>query len=352
MRSLASVVVVAALVASTSLAAKAVLRVNGDEITDLDVKMAERAVASQIPGGQANEDVVLRHAVDQLIGRTLVLQAARDAKIVIDPKDVAAALEQQKKQLGGDEAYAKAIAQAGLTEAQLTQMEHDRLMLQKYVETELAGKAGASDQEIRAYYDGHPAEFKHPEQVKLRMILVMVKKDADQAQQDAAKARAEGALKRLKAGEDFAKVAADSSDDPRSKAQGGEIGWVRKGMLLPELEPAVWGLKAGEVSPVLHSQYGYHVFKVDERRAEGTLAYDEVKESLAGYVRNRKLDDSIRLLIMSRRSKAKIEALDPSIKAALEPLAAPPAGAGATAPAAKPSAPEKPTPVSDVPKKP
>lgn len=352
MRSIGSVVVVAAFAASTALASKPVLRVNGDEITDLEVKMAERAVSSQMPPGQASEDVLLRHAVDQLIGRTLVLQAAREAKIVVDPKDVAAALEQQKAQLGGADAFAKAIAQAGLTEPQLTQMEHDRMMLQKYVETELAGKAGASDQEIRAYYDSHPAEFKHPEQIKLRMILVMVKQDAAQAQQDAAKVRADQALKRIKGGEDFAKVAGEASDDP-SKARGGEIGWVRKGLLLADLEPTVWALKAGEVSPVLHSQYGYHVFKVEERRAEGTLGYDEVKESLATYVRNRKLDDSIRLLIVSRRSKAKIEALDPSVKAALEPPAAPPAAAGGpSAPAAKPAAPEKPTPAPDAPRKP
>jgi hypothetical protein len=102
----------------------------------------------------------------------------------------------------------------------------------------------------------------------------------------------------------------------------------------------------------MHSQYGYHVFKVEERRAEGTLGYDEVKDSLATYVRNRKLDDSIRLLILSRRSKAKIEALDPSVKAALEPPAAPAAAGAASAPAAKPPAPEKPTPAPDAPKKP
>ncbi len=355
MRAFGFTVITATLAASVALAASPVLRVNGEDITDVDVKLAERAVATQFPGGQVAQDVLLRHAVDQLIGRTLVLQAAREAGIKVDPKEVAAAIEQQKKQIGGEEAYAKAIAQAGLTEAQLTVMEQDRITVQRYVETDLMSKAGTSDQEVRAYYDGHPTEFQHPEQVRLRMILVTVKQGADQAQQDAAKARAEQALKRVQGGEDFAKVAQEVSEDP-TKARGGEVGWVRKGLLLPELEPTVWALKAGEVSGVLQSKFGYHIFKADERRPEGILSFDEVKGTLTTFLRNRKVDDSVRLLIVSRRSKAKIEALDPSIKAALEPPPTPAAATGKPAPGAKPAAPEKPgpaaTPTTNVPKKP
>jgi peptidyl-prolyl cis-trans isomerase C len=353
MRRIGSVAVVAALVASSALASKPVLRVNGDEITDVELQMAERAVAMQMPGGKASPEMVLRHAVDQLIGRELVLQAAREAKITVDPKDVQAAIAQQKQQMGGPEAFAKAIAQAGLTEEQLVQFETNRMMLQKYVETDLKSKAGTSDQEVRAYFEAHPEEFKHPEQVKLQMILILVKEGSDQAQKDAAKAKAEAALKRVKGGEDFAKVAGETSEDPGSKPRGGEVGWVRKGMLLPELEPTVWALKAGEVSPVLESKFGYHVFKVEERRPEGTMSFDEVKGSLTEFLRNRKVNDSIRLLIEGRRPTAKIEALDPSLKAALEPLPTP--AAGGAAPAAKPQT-EKPapshTPAADAPKKP
>jgi peptidyl-prolyl cis-trans isomerase C len=356
MQKIALTLGIAALASSVALAAKPVLRVNGDEISDLDVSLAERAVAAQMGGSQAPKEMVLRNAVDQLIGRTLVLQAAREAGITVDAKEVAAAMAQQKQQIGGPEAFAKAISQAGLTEEQLTAMERDRLTVQKYVEKDLMAKAGASDQELRAYYDAHPSEFKHPEQVKLRMILMMVKQGADQAQQDAAKSRADLALKRVKAGEEFAKVAQEVSEDPTSKSRGGEIGWVRKGLLLPELESAVWTLKAGETSAVLQSKYGYHIFKVDERRAEGASSFDEVKGSLTAYLRNQKVDESLRLLVTNRRTTAKIEALDPSIKAALEPPAPPPAAGAKSAPGGAAGTGEKaspaPTPVKDVPKKP
>ena len=357
MRTSRSVVFLAAMAASAAFAAKPVLRVNTDEITDVDVKLAQRAVASQMQGVQTNEAALLRQTVDQLIGRTLILQAAREAKVTVDPKEVAASIEKQRQQMGGAEAFAKALAQAGLTEQDLARMEQDRMMVQKFVEAELFSKAGASDQEIRAYYDGHPDEFKHEQQVKLRMILIQLPQGGDQAAQDAAKARAETARKRVLAGEDFAKVANETSDHP-NKASGGELGgWVREAAL-PEFESAIKGVKVGEVTEVLKNQYGFFVFKVEDRRPPGMMSYDEVKENLTTYVKNRKLDESIRLVILARRPKANIEALDPAIKAALEPPAAtpsaaaepPPASSTKQVPAAQPSPAAKPP--ADAPKKP
>ena len=352
MRLSRSVVVLAALVASAAFAAKPVLRVNGDEITDVDVKLAQRAIASQMQGVQANETALLRQTVEQLIGRTLILQAAREAKVTVDPKEVTASIEHQRTQMGGAEAFSKALAQAGLTEQDLTRMEHDRMLVQKYVESELLSKAGAGEQEVRAYYDGHPDEFKHEQQVKLRMIVAQVPQGADQAQQDAAKARAEAARKRVLAGEDFAKVASEVSDHP-NKADGGALGnWVREAAL-PEFESTIKGVKVGGVTEVLKNQHGFFVFKVEDRRAPGLTSFDEVKDGLTTFLKTRKLDDSIRLVIATRRPKAKVETLDPAIKAAMETPAAnqkPAASATTQAPAARATAPAKPSP--DAPKKP
>jgi parvulin-like peptidyl-prolyl isomerase len=339
-------------VASAAFAAKPVLRVNSDEITDLEVKLAQRAVASQMQGTQMTEDALLRRTVDQLIGRTLILQAAREAKVTVDPKEVTASIEQQRQQMGGAEAFAKALTQAGLSEEDVTRREHDRMMVQKYVESELLSKAGAGEKEVRAYYDEHPDEFKHEQQVKLRMIVAQVPQGADQTQQDAAKARAEGALKRVLAGEDFAKVASEVSDHP-NKANGGSLGnWVREAAL-PEFEATIKGVKVGGVTEVLKNQHGFFIFRVEDRRGPGLTGFDEVKDNLTTFLRNRKLDDSIRLVIATRRPKAKVETLDPTIKAAMEAPAAdqkPAAGVTTGAPAARATAPAKPSP--DAPKKP
>ncbi len=345
-------VTAAVLAAAAAFAANPVLRINDTQLTDVDLKLAQHAVASQMRGAPVTEQVVLKNTIDQLIGRTLLLQAARDAKVTVDPKDVAASIEAQRKQVGGPEAFAKAMADAGLNEQELTRMETDRMVMQKYVETELMSHAEVTETEAKAYFGGHPTEFQHPEQVRLRMILAKVAAGGDEKADAAAKGRAEEARKRVSGGEDFAKVAAEVSEDG-SKARGGEVGWVRKGLLLPELEPAVWGLKVGEVTPALKSKFGYHVFKVEDHRQAGTLTFEEVKPTLVPYLKNKKVDDSIQLVVAERKAKAKIEALDPAVKAALEapPAPAAPPAAAPAAPAAKPSAaPAKPT--ANVPKQP
>ncbi len=340
---------IAATAASTALASVAVLRVNDTVLTDADLTMAKRAVSMQMRGMPATSAVVTRHAVDQLIGKTLILQAARDAKITADPKEVAAAVDEQRKQLGGQEAFAKALATAGITEQELAQKEAERMIVQKYVETDLTKRATVTEADAKQFYDSNPKEFEHPEQVKLRMILVKVNPQADQKEDATLKARAEDARKRVAGGEDFAKVAAEISDDP-SKSNGGEIGWVRQGLMLPELDAAVWPLKAGDVSPVLRSKFGYHVFKVEERRPAGITPFPEAKAMVMNYLQSRRIDDTLQTIIAERRAKAKIEALDPEVKAALEPPPAPAPHAGAAGPGAATGAAAKPT--ANVPKKP
>jgi peptidyl-prolyl cis-trans isomerase C len=361
MRSYRVIPILGALVASTAFAAKPVLRVNGAEITDVELTMAKRGIASQMPGNKQDDPAILRRAVDQVVGRMLLLQAARDAKVVPDPQAVAASVEAQRKQAGGAESFAKALASIGFTEQDLNRRTEDSMTIHIYVEKELAPKHTVADGDVKKYYDGHPDEFKHPEQVKLRMILAMVPPNADESKKAAAKDRAEAALKRVKAGEDFGTVAGEVSDDP-SKARKGEIGWVRQGLLLPELEGPVFALKAGNATEVLQSKFGYHVFKADDRRGPGTLSFDEVKENLSRMLTGRAVDDAIEKMIAERRAKATIEAVDPTLQAALESPAVSSSAPAAPKPAtevAKPAqpAPAAPTPVAakpsgDAPKKP
>ncbi len=353
MRSLGLTAALGILLTSSTFAAKPVLRVNGLEVTDNELAVTEKAVAAQMQqqGLKPTDDMVRRNSVDQLIGKLLLLEAARKANVTADPAAVAAGMDQQRRQMGGEENLSKALAQAGLTEADLKQMLTDQLTIQSFIEKVLGGRATATEQEVKTYYDQHPTEFQHPDQVKLRMFVVLVKAGSDKAAQDAAKAKAEAARERVLKGEDFAKVASEVSDDA-SKARGGDVGWARKGQLLTELETPVWALKDGEVSPVIATNLGYFVFRVEARRAAGISPFDDVKNGLLVALKNQKLAESVRSLVKDERAKAKIEALDAGVKAALEPPQ-PPAPQGAPAGAAAPAHPvPAATPKPDAPKKP
>ncbi|MCX7895683.1 MAG: peptidyl-prolyl cis-trans isomerase [Thermoanaerobaculum sp.] len=298
--------------------AQTALKVNGSEITKAQVALAKSALMSRmgLQPGMVDENALTKSAVEQLIAMELLAQAAREAKITVDQAQIKASLEQEKSRMGGQQNFDAALKAAGLTEAELARMEEQQLLIRAYIEKEITPKSTPTPAEVESYYKEHPEEFKHEEQVKLQMILAMFPQGADEKAKASTKAKAEAAATRVAKGEEFAKVAAEVSDDP-SKARGGEIGWVRKGMLLPELEGPVFQLQPGGVSKVLESQFGYHVFRVADRRPAGTYPFEEVKDNLARMLAQRKSGEILQKQVEERRTRAKIEPVDPEVKAAL-----------------------------------
>ena len=341
------------LAASAVFAAKPVLRVNGADISDSEIDRAKAMMGAQARGAAANDPRLLRAAIEEVISRTLLLQAARAAGVTVDLNKVAAQVEAQRDMAGGADAFAKALAAHGLTEQEFAKITEDSALLDAYINAQIYDKIAVGDAEVKAYYDQHPDEFKHPEQVKLRMIAVRRLPGADDAAKGATKAKAEAIRQKLLAGADFAATAAASSDHP-NKSKGGEVGWVRLGML-PQMEQYFWDLKPGAISDVEEATFGFVIFKVDERRPAGTMTFEEVKGNLARMLRMREGATPAQKLIADLRAKAKIEPLDPAIKAALEtPLGpAAPLGAATPAPAVQPAAqPPAAKPASDAPKSP
>ncbi len=132
-----------------------------------------------------------------------------------------------------------------------------------------------TQQEIQQYYTAHGAEYSIPEQAKSRHILIKVDAGADAKAGAAAKAKAEGILKQIQSGANFADLAKKNSDDPGSKDSGGELGFAQRGHMVPEFDSAIFAQKIGDTK-IVKSQFGYHIVQVEERQSAHTQALSDV----------------------------------------------------------------------------
>jgi peptidyl-prolyl cis-trans isomerase D len=142
------------------------------------------------------------------------------------------------------------------------------------------GPAAPSDAEVQAYYQQHQDQYKTPEQVKTRHILINVAKGADSKTDAAAKAKAEDILKQVKSGGNFADLAKKNSEDPGSKDQGGDLPMIETAKLDPAYAKAAMALNPGQTSDVVRSQFGYHIIQTQQKDVAHVKSLAEVKPSI------------------------------------------------------------------------
>ncbi len=157
---------------------------------------------------------------------------------------------------------------------------------------ELAREIEVSDEEVRQSYDEQlsrePDLFRTPEQRRARHILVAVDDDTDEA---AAEARAAELLARVRAGEDFAELASEASDDSGSAAEGGDLGWVERGVMVAPFEEALFAMDDGAVEGPVKTPFGYHLILLEETRAGQTRSFDDARAEIAEDLRRIKAED-------------------------------------------------------------
>jgi peptidyl-prolyl cis-trans isomerase D len=131
------------------------------------------------------------------------------------------------------------------------------------------------------FYDEHSDRYHVPERVRARHILIKVDPAASDQDVAAARQRAQAALDRVRAGEDFAAVAQELSEDPGSREKGGDLGFFPRGQMTPAFEDAAFSLGVGETSDLVRSDFGFHVIRVEEHAQPVDHSFDEVAREIA-----------------------------------------------------------------------
>jgi len=237
-----------------------VARVNGVDIRQSDLALAEDEIGSSMPRmpEAQRHDYLVTYLADMVV--------------------LAQAAEQQKLDARDDVKHRLAF-------------ERNRVLMDALLQD--AGQAGVTDDAMHKVYDDAVKQMPSEQEVHARHILV--------ATEDEAKAiEAE-----LKKGADFANLAKEKSKDPGA-ADGGDLGYFTKQQMVPEFSEAAFKLDKGQISDPVKTQFGWHIIKVEDKRTKPTPAFDEVKGQLESYVAHRAQAD----LVEKLRRSATVERLD------------------------------------------
>jgi len=171
---------------------------------------------------------------------------------------------------------------------------------------EIAEKIRVSDEEAGIYYELHKDGYKMPETVRVRHILVKAGKEAGEESRKAAREKSESLLKRIRSGEDFGKVAEESSDDIGSKAKGGALDFFSRGKMIKPFEDAAFSLKPGEVGDIVETKYGYHIIKCEGKKAAGLVPFEDEKKGIVERIAKETASNKIKEFIEKRMTEEKV----------------------------------------------
>lgn len=290
--------------------------VNGVEIsTDAVQFELDRLVRFYTGHGMTVEEVkknlprLQEKALEQAIGAKLLLDQASRLELPVTAKDIDAEVAKVVEQVGGEESYRKALAAQGITE------EAFRRELEKGARVNmLVGRACAhvdepTEKEVEDFYAAHRDEYVTPPQVLCQHILVKSEEGDLPEAKSAAFEKIREIRERILAGGDFAEEARRHSDCPSGR-EGGSLGWFGPGMMVPEFDKAAFGMKKGEVSDIVTTQFGYHIiYKADEKTGGAqTLVdvHDQIRDLLRHEARGRAMD----AYVADLRASARIEYRD------------------------------------------
>jgi peptidyl-prolyl cis-trans isomerase SurA len=251
------------------------------------------------------EKDVLRDLVDQ----QLLLQKARDKGLSADT-ELIKRLDEMRKQmnLASMDELEKAAREQGVSFEDFKQNMKNQILTQMVIRNEVQPKIQVTKEEEKKYYDEHQKEFEHPERVRLSEILVSTEKlePGNQAGLAAAQQKAQQLLQQVRGRTPFEEVAKKSSDGPTA-AQGGDLGFFKRGTLAKELEEKTFTMKPGEITDVVRTKQGFLILKVTDHEQAGVPPLKEVEPQILDTLYYQKLQPALRDYLTKLREEAYID---------------------------------------------
>lgn len=255
-----------------------IMTVNDQPIYSWEVGLQIPQVQKELAGRGTppkREDVI-NLAVQRIVDSRLLGQEARRRNLKSDNGRVESAMAQIEGQAGGREGLDTALGGLGATYDQLRTSVTETDLVQVFVATQIEPQVSVTAEEVVAFYNANPEMFDRPEMVRARHILVRLMQNSTTAEKTEARTRAEAAHKRVIAGENFATVAGEVSEGQEA-SNGGDMGFFARDSMMPALTNVAFALEIGKISDIIETQFGFHILKVEEKRAPSKMTYEEAK---------------------------------------------------------------------------
>jgi peptidyl-prolyl cis-trans isomerase C len=272
-----------------------VATVNGEVLSraDFEQELSRELASAEAPERTPEEIEPFKRAlVDTLVKRMMLLQEAKQQNITVTPEEV----DRQMLRLTGDyptDSFSDALAQGQLSLSELRARESQRLIIEKLFSLTVYSRVGVTEEELRAYYAAHEADFQEPEQVHAAQLVV---KGLDEAKRVQAQ---------LKAGKKFADLARRYSLSADAKV-GGDLGFFPRGQMPPAFDEVVFNMRPGQVSDVVSTEYGYHLFKVIEFKPARKRDLNEVRRQVEAHLVKLKQAEAQETFEKELQAKAKV----------------------------------------------
>lgn len=275
--------------------------------SSLEIYMKRVEKSSEVTDREKMKEHLRKLMLNNLIDQKLIVQGAQKLGIAATDKDVDMTLKEilSRKKITM-EAMAEDIASQGGTIEDYREEIKQHLTKRNLIGKEIRKKVTVTQEEIGNYYREHRSEYEGKEAVRIRQILITVPKDCDAETKEKKRSSAQETLKRLRNGEPFSLLAAKVSQGPAAQ-EGGDLGYIEKGLILPEVDTVAFSLKKGEISDIIETSVGFHIIQVVDKRGAGIKPPESVREEIIEKLGSKKIEEKFQEWLEEQRNKSLIE---------------------------------------------
>ncbi len=264
----------------------------------------------EIPEGDQREKIVAQAkvaALDKLIDNMLLEQEAAKLDIIVTDEDVANAMSGMLSEKNiSVEKFEETLSKEGNTLDEYRDEIRKNIIRGRLVEAKIRSRITINEKEIGEYYSRHRGDYEGKEAARIQQILLVKPKDCDDSTREKLRTKAEMILKRLENGESFDLLVNEYSQGPAARS-GGDLGFVKKGMMFPAVDAAVSELKKGESSGVIESPVGFHIIRVMDKRGAGIKPSEEVRDEIVRNIGTEKVKKKFQEWLKELREKSLVE---------------------------------------------